>query len=162
MALDYDQVPEFAGPITAYDFENGGRWPEALGPQRAGPGEVTVGTAWTVYLPSPEEREARRHREAVDYDSAGEVLRNYFYGAARSAGADPLVARRTADALLERAPDAATPGISGHALDDLAEKVAKVVLGALAGEPEKPRRPHRRTKPAEPDPEPADATEATS
>jgi hypothetical protein len=163
---DWETQPEAAGAVTAFTADSTGlRWPEELGPSRAGPGEVTQGHAEMVFLPGTAEREARREQEALDYDSAEQALRATFTSAARSAGADQLTAKRTADALLERVP-AAVPGISEQAMGQLLDAVEKAVSQALAGTLPRPPRPHRRTKPLEPaaetEPEPADTPEETS
>jgi hypothetical protein len=151
---DWETQPEAAGAVTAFTADSTGmRWPEELGPVRAGPGEVTQGHAEMVFLPDADEREARRHQDALDYDSAAHALRATFTSAARSAGADQLTARRTADALLERVP-AAAPGISEQAMEQLLDAVEKAVSQALAGTVPKPRRPHRRVNPLPDHPEP--------
>ncbi|SRR6266566_2204513 len=163
MALDWMDCPEAQGAVTAFTADSTGmRWPEELGPVRAGPGEVTQGHAERLFLPDPAEREDRRHAEALGYDAGEAALRSLVHGAARSAGADYRTAARTADELVKRAP--AVPGISEQAMGQLLDTVEKAVAATLAGT--QPR-PHRRTKPL-PDAEPVaetaepETTEATS
>jgi hypothetical protein len=56
---------------------------------------------------SPEQRERERHQAALSYDAGRDALRATFENAARGAGADPRVARRTADELMKQVPEAA-------------------------------------------------------
>ena len=164
-AFEVDQQPEYAGPTTALDFGNGGPFPEARGPQRAGPGEVTIGHAERMYLPSPEDRENRRAAEALGFDAGELALRNLVHASARQAGADYRTAQRTADELIKRSPAAVPETISEQSMDQLLDAVERAVSNALAGTVEKPRRPHRRVNPP-PDAEPAatktDTPEETS
>src|SRR5438876_5376733 len=121
MAFDYTRCPEFAGPLTeprtmdgrpVLDIQALARHSVRL-PQlnpAAAPGEY-IPVSRSEPLLDPDTRERERAEAAARYDAGEEALRAMFAGAARSAGADQLTARRTADELLKRA-GTATPGIT--------------------------------------------------
>jgi hypothetical protein len=110
--FDYTQQPEFAGPMTEPGYGAGDG--PALDIQALRQGTVRLpqldpgALADGVYVPvsrtvaplSPEQRERERHQAALSYDAGREAMRATFENAARSAGANPAIARRTADTLL--------------------------------------------------------------
>jgi hypothetical protein len=116
--FDWQNQPEAAGPMTE-PWTSDGRPMldiQALAQRttrlpQLNPGALEHGD----YVPvsrteaplDPERRERERHEAAMAYDAGREGLRAMFEGAARSAGAVPLIARRTADALLAQVPEAA-------------------------------------------------------
>jgi hypothetical protein len=110
VAYDYTAQPEFAGPGTEPRSPAGERWPEAGGPmldgqaiaQGQGQGRATVTIGAIPPLLPPEVRDRERAECEARYASGREGLAALIEGTARTAGADPRTARRTADEVLRQ------------------------------------------------------------
>jgi hypothetical protein len=118
MPFNWQDQPEAAGPMTEPRYDPGDGRP-ALDIQAMAQHSVRLpqldqdALAAGEYVPvsrteaplSPEQRERERHQAALSYDAGRDALRATFENAARHAGADPRVARRTADELMKQVPE---------------------------------------------------------
>jgi hypothetical protein len=116
--FSWENQPEAAGPMTEPRSRTAGpaldiqalqqgtiRLPQ-LNPAALEHGDY-VPVSRTEAPLDPERRERERHEAALSYDAGRDALRAMFENAARGAGADPRVARRTADELLRQLPEPA-------------------------------------------------------
>lgn len=162
--FDYTQCPEFAGPMTeprspgdlgaTFDIQalhqGTVRLPQ-LDQAALARGEY-VPVSRTEGLLDPETRERERHQAALDYDAGRDSMRQLFESAARHAGADPRVARRTADELMRQLPEAAAiteaaepvtdpaaeAEVSAEPAAEAATTAAEPVLAAVPDAPPEP------------------------
>ncbi len=125
---DYTQQPEFRGPARAVTFDSSGlRWPEELGPQSA-TGMPRIGAIPPLLPPAQRDAEnAERERR--------NLLRQRVKDAALAAAASAMEASTLTAQLFAD-------------VDEAVEKAVSTPPGQAAGsQPERPRRPHRRTAP---------------